>query len=78
VTGGITDPRVGYFEPTKWVQKLRAAHPANVDRVLLRMELSAGHFGPSGRYEAWKKRAFVLAFVLDAIGSAGYPGTGAS
>jgi protease II len=32
------------------------------------MDLSAGHSGPSGRYENWKKRAFVLAFVLDALG----------
>ncbi|MGO9910745.1 MAG: S9 family peptidase [Acidimicrobiales bacterium] len=67
VTGGISDPRVGYFEPTKWVQKLRASHPDNVARVLLRMELSAGHFGPSGRYHAWKRRAFLLGFVVDRI-----------
>ncbi|MGC9961696.1 MAG: S9 family peptidase [Acidimicrobiales bacterium] len=71
VTSGINDPRVGFFEPTKWVQKVRAAHPDNSvpGRVLLRMDLSAGHSGPSGRYENWKKRAFVLAFVLDALGA---------
>jgi oligopeptidase B len=69
VTGGLSDPRVGYFEPTKWVQKLRAAHAENPTRVLLRVELAAGHFGPSGRFDAWQKRAFVLAFVLDAIGA---------
>jgi oligopeptidase B len=73
VTGGISDPRVGYFEPAKWVQKLRCAHPDNRDRILLRMELSAGHFGPSGRYEAWRRQAFVMAFVLDAIGAGGSP-----
>ncbi|MGH9298647.1 MAG: prolyl oligopeptidase family serine peptidase, partial [Acidimicrobiales bacterium] len=76
VTGGISDPRVGYFEPAKWVQKLRSAHLDNVARVLLRMELSAGHFGPSGRYHAWKKRAFTLAFILDAIGAGAPPGDG--
>jgi oligopeptidase B len=72
VTSGINDPRVGYFEPTKWVQKLRAAHPDNArsGHVLLRMELSAGHGGPSGRYQLWKKRAFLMAFVLEAIGLA--------
>lgn len=70
VTAGLTDPRVGYFEPVKWVQKLRAAHPSNRERVLLQVELSAGHFGPSGRYHAWRKRAFVLAFILDALGVA--------
>jgi oligopeptidase B len=69
VTGGVNDPRVGYFEPTKWVQRLRAAHPDNPTRVLLRMELSAGHGGPSGRYQGWRKRAFVLAFVLETVGA---------
>jgi oligopeptidase B len=69
VTSGVNDPRVGYFEPTKWVQKLRAAHPDNATRVLLRMELSAGHSGPSGRYQAWKKRAFVFAFILETVGA---------
>jgi len=69
VTSGINDPRVGYFEPTKWVQRLRAAHPDNAARVLLRMELSAGHSGPSGRYQAWKKRAFVFAFILETVGA---------
>jgi oligopeptidase B len=72
VTSGINDPRVGYFEPTKWVQKLRAAHPDNAGHghVLLRMELSSGHGGPSGRYRLWKKQAFLLAFVLEAVGLA--------
>ena len=75
-TGGLNDPRVGYFEPTKWVQKLRAAHDDNRDRVLLRMDLSAGHGGPSGRYRSWRKRAFVLAFILDSIGAAAGAGAG--
>ncbi|HXY42648.1 MAG TPA: prolyl oligopeptidase family serine peptidase [Acidimicrobiales bacterium] len=72
VTSGLNDPRVGYFEPTKWVQKLRAAHPDNArsGRVMLRMELSAGHGGPSGRYQLWRKRAFLLAFVLECVGRA--------
>jgi len=65
VTAGLEDPRVGFWEPTKWVQKLRAADPSN--RVLLKIELSAGHAGPSGRYDAWREEAFVLAFVLDAV-----------
>lgn len=70
VTGGLSDPRVGHFEPAKWVQKLRAAHPDNPSRILLRMELSAGHFGPSGRFAAWRRYAFVVAFILDAVGAA--------
>ena len=68
VTGGISDPRVGYFEPVKWVQKLRSADTTGGAHILLQIELQAGHFGPSGRYHTWKKRAFVLAFILDALG----------
>ncbi|MHB8681641.1 MAG: S9 family peptidase [Acidimicrobiales bacterium] len=69
VTAGLEDPRVGYWEPAKWVQRLRAADPGN--RVLFKVELEAGHAGPSGRYEVWRDEAFVLAFVLDDVGRAG-------
>jgi oligopeptidase B len=69
VTAGLEDPRVGYWEPAKWVQKLRAADPAT--DVLFKVELTAGHAGPSGRYDAWRDEAFVLAFVLEAVGRAG-------
>jgi len=69
VTAGLEDPRVGFWEPAKWVQKLRAAHRSN--RVLFKVELNAGHGGPSGRYDAWRDEAFVLAFVLDSVGLAG-------
>ena len=68
VTAGLEDPRVGYWEPAKWVQKLRAADPGG--RVLFKVELDSGHAGPSGRYEAWRDEAFVMAFVLDAVGLA--------
>ena len=67
-TAGLTDPRVGFWEPAKWVAKLRAANPEN--RVLLKTELGAGHGGPSGRYDAWRDEAFVYAFILDALGLA--------
>jgi len=65
-TGGLNDARVGYWEPAKWVAKLREAEPDN--RVLLRTELVAGHGGPSGRYDAWRDEALVYAFLLDALG----------
>jgi oligopeptidase B len=69
VTGGLNDPRVQYWEPAKWVAKLRATKTD--DRpLLLKMEMGAGHGGPSGRYDAWKDEAFVLAFVLDQVGIA--------
>ncbi len=69
VTGGLNDPRVAYWEPAKWVAKLRAESPST--RVLLKTELGAGHGGPSGRYEAWKEEALVYAFLLDVLGLAG-------
>ncbi len=68
-TGGLNDPRVGYHEPTKWVQRLRATVTNGPDRpILLKMELGAGHGGPSGRYDAWRQEAFVLAFALWQMG----------
>jgi oligopeptidase B len=66
VTGGLNDPRVSYWEPAKWVAKIRARTPST--KVLLRTELGAGHGGPSGRYDAWKEEALVYAFLLDAFG----------
>ncbi|HXN63126.1 MAG TPA: S9 family peptidase, partial [Acidimicrobiales bacterium] len=66
VTSGLNDPRVSYWEPAKWVAKLRAATPTT--RVVLRTELGAGHGGPSGRYDSWKEEATVFAFLLDALG----------
>lgn len=66
VTGGLNDPRVQYWEPAKWVAKLRAT---KTDRnlLVLKMEMGAGHSGPSGRYDAWRDEAFVLSFLLDQL-----------
>ena len=66
-TAGVNDPRVQYWEPAKWVQRLRAATTSDAP-ILLKTELDAGHHGPSGRYDAWREEAFVLAFVLDVLG----------
>jgi oligopeptidase B len=67
VSGGLNDPRVQYWEPAKWVAKLRATKTD--DRlVVLKMEMGAGHSGPSGRYDDWRDEAQVLAFVLDQLG----------
>jgi oligopeptidase B len=67
VTGGLNDPRVQYWEPAKWVAKLRATKTDDA-LLVLKMEMGAGHSGPSGRYDAWRDEAFVLAFVLDQLG----------
>ncbi len=66
-TAGVNDPRVQYWEPAKWVQRLRTATTSDAP-ILLKTELGAGHHGPSGRYDAWREEAFVLAFVLDTLG----------
>jgi len=68
-TGGLNDPRVSYWEPAKWVQRLRAS-TTSTKPIYLKTEMGAGHQGPSGRYDAWKDEAFVFAFMLDALGVA--------
>ncbi len=66
VTAGLHDPRVSYWEPAKFVARLRAL--AEGDRLLLlKTELGAGHFGPSGRYDAWKETAFEYAFLIHTL-----------
>lgn len=67
VTAGVNDPRVQYWEPAKWVAKLRATAAGDTP-LYLKTEMGAGHHGPSGRYESWREEAFVLAFVLDRLG----------
>lgn len=66
VTAGLNDPRVQYWEPAKWVAKLRDTTTGNKP-ILLKTELGAGHGGPSGRYDAWRDEAFVQAFILDVM-----------
>ncbi|MHB1446648.1 MAG: S9 family peptidase [Acidimicrobiales bacterium] len=66
-TAGLNDPRVSYWEPAKWVQRLRR-RSTGAGPILLKTEMGAGHQGPSGRYDAWRDEAFVLAFLLDALG----------
>jgi len=66
VTAGLNDPRVSYWEPAKWVAKLRAVKGDN-NTLLLKTNMGAGHFGPSGRYEAIKEIAFDYAFLLRAM-----------
>ena len=67
VTGGLNDPRVSYWEPAKFVARLRDTK-TDGNPLLLKTEMGAGHSGPSGRYDAWRDEALVLAFVLDTFG----------
>ena len=63
----LHDTRVFYVEPAKWVARLRAV-ALNPEDVLLKTEMSAGHGGVSGRYNAWRDRAFSYAWVIDVLG----------
>ncbi|MBL8744959.1 MAG: S9 family peptidase [Phycisphaerae bacterium] len=67
VLAGLNDPRVGYWEPAKWVARLRSMKTdANV--LLLKTNMEAGHGGASGRYDAIKEEAFIEAFILERLG----------
>ncbi|RHY23554.1 hypothetical protein DYB32_009143 [Aphanomyces invadans] len=66
VTGGLFDPRVAYWEPTKWVAKLRDMKTDD-NQVLLKMDLDAGHFSASDRYHYLKEKAVDLSFILDQL-----------
>lgn len=63
VTAGISDPRVTYWEPAKYVARLRELK-TDANLLLLKTNMDAGHFGASGRFDALLELAEVLAFVL--------------
>lgn len=69
LVSGLNDPRVAYWEPTKWAQVLRERVP-NGDEVLLKMDMAAGHFSASDRYKKLRERAFEYAWLLDQLGKA--------
>ena len=70
--GGLTDPRVTYWEPAKWVARLRATMDGG-GPVLLRTNMGAGHGGASGRFDRLNEVAIVYAFALWAVGLADAP-----
>ena len=66
ITGGITDPRVTYWEMTKWAAKIRDFKTDN-NLLLLKMNMDAGHSGASGRYDYLKEVALDYTFCLSII-----------
>ncbi len=70
ITGGLTDPRVTYWEPSKWAAKLRYEAP-DAGPYYLRTNMDAGHGGASGRFEGLKETALEYAFALATVGKAG-------
>lgn len=66
-TAGLNDPRVSYWEPAKWVAKLREMKTDD-NKLLLHTNMGAGHGGSSGRFDYLKDIAMEYAFVVDALG----------
>lgn len=64
VIGGLNDPRVSYWEPAKWVARLRACKTGD-NVVLLKTNMGAGHSGASGRYDYLREISFKCAFMID-------------
>lgn len=67
ITGGLTDPRVTYWEPAKWAAKLRD-HQKGDAPILLKINMEAGHQGETGRYDSLKEAAMEYAFAIAAVG----------
>jgi oligopeptidase B len=67
-TGGLSDPRVTYWEPAKWAARLRPATTSERP-VLLKINMEAGHAGASGRFDFLREVAIDYAFAIKAVGS---------
>ncbi|TYR34319.1 S9 family peptidase [Mesorhizobium microcysteis] len=66
---GLTDPRVTYWEPAKWVARLRACKTDD-NPILFRINMDAGHAGASGRFSRLEEIAYGYAFALKVVGKA--------
>ena len=71
VTAGISDPRVTYWEPAKWVARHRQLREDD-SLLLLKTNMQSGHFGESGRYASLKEYAIEQAFALKIMGCPAY------
>ena len=67
--GGLTDPRVTYWEPAKWVARLRE-RKAGGNPVLFKINMESGHAGASGRFSRLEEIAYIYAFALKVTGKA--------
>ena len=78
VLGGLHDPRVAYWEPLKFTKKLReflaleeegsSSNSSDKAPLLLKIDMSSGHFSASDRYKYLREKAFIYAFVLGQLG----------
>ena len=67
VTTGLWDSQVQYYEPAKWVAKLRALKTDD-NALLLHVDMDAGHGGKSGRFQRYRETAMEYAFILNELG----------
>jgi oligopeptidase B len=67
VTAGLNDPRVTYWEPAKWVARLRELK-TDANALIFKTNMGAGHGGKSGRFESLKEAAEEFAFLLTELG----------
>lgn len=68
ITGGLTDPRVTYWEPAKWAARLRHEAPES-GPYFLKINMDAGHGGVSGRFASMRETALEYAFAIQCVGS---------
>jgi oligopeptidase B len=67
ITTGFHDSQVQYFEPAKWIAKLRDTKTDN-NLLIMDCNMDAGHGGASGRFRRWERRALEFAFIFDQLG----------
>jgi oligopeptidase B len=67
VTTGLHDSQVQYWEPAKWVAKLRRMNTAD-SRIVMKTDMEAGHGGTTGRFKRHRETAMIYAFLLDLAG----------
>ncbi|RKZ12954.1 hypothetical protein DRQ32_02615, partial [bacterium] len=65
VLSGLHDSQVQYWEPTKWVARIRDTHQQGAPSVLLKTNMDAGHSGASGRYDRYREAALLYSFLLE-------------
>jgi oligopeptidase B len=65
-TGSVADDRVGFWEPAKWAARLRASTRARAP-ILFKVDMSAGHHGAAGRFEALAEQAQIAAFAMRSV-----------
>jgi len=66
ITGGLTDPRVTYWEPAKWTARLRHEAPEG-GPYFLKINMDAGHGGVSGRFASMRETALEYAFAIQCV-----------